>query len=341
MYHLQNLRHSHIIQLVGSYLQGRNFSILMYPVADCHLGTFLEDTADILDDDAEFHHAYQRTLFLRSSLGCLTSAIAYIHEQTTKHMDIKPQNILVRESTDDPTSRWRIYLADFGLSRSFASQGHSQTDGPTSRTPRYCAPEVYHYERRGRSADIFSLGCVFAEILSACDCKHPQEFADYRRGDGDDESFHANVDRVLEWIGSSLDPGYMLGSDIGKHHATQLILLVMKMLDPMPDKRPTARAILNPFGPISLMFHQIGSGDACCSQPPEPYVAYNQGGLSSAEALDPTSEAVHEAGRISDVGMSPALQTDVKDFVPVPLSEPRTENYPPPSPGKRRRLHDQ
>lgn len=44
--HLQRLRHFHIVQLVGSYLQGRNFAILLYPVAACHLGTFLEDTAD-------------------------------------------------------------------------------------------------------------------------------------------------------------------------------------------------------------------------------------------------------------------------------------------------------
>lgn len=36
IYHLQTLRHIHIIQLVGSYLQGRNFAILTYPVADSH-----------------------------------------------------------------------------------------------------------------------------------------------------------------------------------------------------------------------------------------------------------------------------------------------------------------
>ncbi|KAF1836863.1 kinase-like protein, partial [Decorospora gaudefroyi] len=98
---------------------------------------------------------------------CLTSAVAFIHGRTTKHMDIKPQNILIREIGSSPFDPgWRVYLADFGLSRSFTSQDHSQTDGPTSRTPRYCAPEVYKSERRGRSADIFSLGCVFLEILT-------------------------------------------------------------------------------------------------------------------------------------------------------------------------------
>jgi hypothetical protein len=32
--HLQKLKHPHIIQLVGSYMQGKRFSILLYPVAD-------------------------------------------------------------------------------------------------------------------------------------------------------------------------------------------------------------------------------------------------------------------------------------------------------------------
>jgi serine/threonine protein kinase len=274
VYHLQNLRHSHIVQLVGSYLQGRNFSILMYPVADCHLGTFLEDTADMLGDEEENFQIYQRTLFLRSSLSCLASAIAYIHEQTTKHMDIKPQNILVRKLPDSRTSGWRIYLADFGLSRSFATQGHSQTDGPTSRTPRYCAPEVYHYEHRGRSADIFSLGCVFTEILSACSSNHPQEFADYRRGDSDDESFHANLPRALEWVDNNLviiPPEYFVFDD---HTAAQFINLVKSMIDSDPGKRPTARAIQNSLAPLSLILHHQGSDDACCSQPPEPYVSW-------------------------------------------------------------------
>jgi serine/threonine protein kinase len=96
VYHLQNLRHAHIVQLVGSYLQGRNFAILMYPVADCHLGTFMEDTSD-LDENDERNGL--RKAFLAKFIGCLTSAMAYIHSQTTKHMNIKPQNILVREAT--------------------------------------------------------------------------------------------------------------------------------------------------------------------------------------------------------------------------------------------------
>jgi hypothetical protein len=39
---LQRLRHPHIVQLVGSYLQGKSFSILLYPAAEWNLASFLE-----------------------------------------------------------------------------------------------------------------------------------------------------------------------------------------------------------------------------------------------------------------------------------------------------------
>ncbi|KAF2130956.1 kinase-like protein [Dothidotthia symphoricarpi CBS 119687] len=267
VYHLQNLRHFHIVQLVGSYVQGRNFSILMYPVAECHLGRFLDDTADMED------YQVDRYVFLASSLHCLTSAIAFVHEHTTKHMDIKPQNILVRSAfiSDKYISfwskkEWRVYLADFGLSRSFAAQDHSQTDGPTSRTPRYCAPEVYKYESRGRSSDIFSLGCVFLEILTTYYDLHPHDFAEFRRGDGDDESFHANMDKVSQWIEKlSESPDFF---------PPNLISIVEQMVRREPDQRPTAIHIKAFFA--SLPQESWFRSRPCCSQPPETYVVYDE-----------------------------------------------------------------
>jgi hypothetical protein len=85
VYHLQNLRHFHIVLLVGSYLQGRDLNILMYPVADCHLGTLPEDTANMYaPNNYALAESYTRRIdFLSLSLGCLTSAIAYIYEKTT------------------------------------------------------------------------------------------------------------------------------------------------------------------------------------------------------------------------------------------------------------------
>ncbi|OAL56451.1 kinase-like protein [Pyrenochaeta sp. DS3sAY3a] len=259
IYHLQTLQNFHIIQLVGSYLQGRTFAILTYPVADSHLGTFLEDTSDLCASRPDNPRYKSRVSFLRYSLSCLSAAIEYIHAHTTKHMDIKPQNILVREWR----LTWRIYIADFGLSRSFESQDHSQTDGPTSRTPRYCAPEVFAAEKRGRSADIFSMGCVFLEMLTVISRRNLQDFAEFRRAGGVDESFHANLERVVAWLD-------YLRNDLLGDIPPDLFELVQQMVDEEPGSRPTA-ADLQTYFWVNCQDLRFVGRKWCCSQLPEPY----------------------------------------------------------------------
>lgn len=76
-----------------------------------------------------------------------------------RHLDIKPSNILIKGPN--------ILLADFGISQ----MGHRKTMPTTNlhrnaqRIREYCAPEVDKGNTRGRSADIFSLGTVFLEML--------------------------------------------------------------------------------------------------------------------------------------------------------------------------------
>lgn len=268
--HLQNLRHRHIIQLVGTYLRGREFAILMYPVADCHLGLFLQDTSDLSHlterDWAVKLQISARDSFLPTIMPCLSSAIRYVHENTTKHMDIKPQNILIK-SNGALNPLFTVYLADFGLSRSFAEQGNSQTDGPTARTPRYCAPEVYASEARGRASDIFSLGCVFSEVLTVIARQDLDEFADHRRGDGDDDAFHTNLEKVSSWL-AQFSRNHRLCS-----FEFSVVTLVEKMLHNKPSKRPTASQIDNHFYSLSD-YNDFQKLKDCCHRGPEPYVEY-------------------------------------------------------------------
>ncbi|KAF2196317.1 kinase-like protein, partial [Delitschia confertaspora ATCC 74209] len=96
-------------------------------------------------------------LSLRRFFGCLSAAMSFIHQNNVKHMDIKPKNILVQ--------RREIFIADFGVARAYRSAHESETDGPTAFTRMYAAPEVALQDKRGFSADIFPLGCVFLEML--------------------------------------------------------------------------------------------------------------------------------------------------------------------------------
>lgn len=291
--HLNRLRHAHIVQLVGSYVQKKTFAILLYPVADCHLGTFLEETSKMqkrlppealvnakiapgMHNNADLYVYMSRASALAASLSCCIHALEYVHRQTTKHMDIKPRNILVKPVHPslryDTDPQWRIYLADFGLSRSFADQDHSQTEGPTSYTPKYCAPEVKDYDSRGRSADIFSLGCVFLEVLTVYFGFDLDDFADFRSDEGGDESFGGNLDRVQEWTTKLREAAVRERCDANED---AMVDFLRGMVRRHADRRPTAAALTLYFEGKMQGKHappEDFKARRCCDRKPEPYV---------------------------------------------------------------------
>jgi serine/threonine protein kinase len=157
--HLTRLHHAHILRVIGTYVKSRELSILLYPVADYNLETFCEEYA-------KASSLPKKTRMRESSLSfysCLSSGVQYIHQNLIKHMDIKPQNILVRAR--QARYQYTVLIADFGIARSYATLDDTETDGMTPFTKRYAAPEVVKQDLRGLPADVFSLGCVFIEIF--------------------------------------------------------------------------------------------------------------------------------------------------------------------------------
>jgi serine/threonine protein kinase len=144
---LKRLReHHHIVKLIGSYTDSRFVGLVMSPVADCNLKDFL--SGDSFSQD--------KLSIMKTYFGCLSAAIGYLHDQSIRHKDIKPQNILVKAN--------HVLLTDFGQSLDWRESQHSTTSGYTLKTPKYCAPEVANYCPRNSSSDMWSLGCVFLEI---------------------------------------------------------------------------------------------------------------------------------------------------------------------------------
>lgn len=88
----------------------------------------------------------------------ILSGIAYCHHCRVLHRDLKPQNILINRHNNC------IKLADFGLGRAFGTQIRAYTHHVV--TLWYRAPEILlgarHY---GTPMDIWSVGCIFAEML--------------------------------------------------------------------------------------------------------------------------------------------------------------------------------
>ncbi len=92
-------------------------------------------------------------------------ALQYAHEEGIVHRDIKPSNILLDK-------KGRVKIADFGLAKLAVEdgkerRGDSQT-GTVLGTPHYMAPEqIEKPETVNHRADLYALGVVFYEMLTA------------------------------------------------------------------------------------------------------------------------------------------------------------------------------
>jgi serine/threonine-protein kinase len=91
------------------------------------------------------------TLFL-SILRTVQAA----HARLIVHCDLKPANVLVRDDGEP-------VLLDFGVARLVGAGG----DGEILCTPAYASPEQLAGQSLGTASDIFSLGVLFIELLSA------------------------------------------------------------------------------------------------------------------------------------------------------------------------------
>mmetsp|Transcript_6168 Transcript_6168/g.9955 ORF Transcript_6168/g.9955 Transcript_6168/m.9955 type:complete len:88 (-) Transcript_6168:430-693(-) len=84
------------------------------------------------------------------------------------HRDIKPSNILINE-------QFRVKLCDFGLARMASSKIDNLSNTNNKRlsqhvvTRFYRPPEVILLEEYSSKIDIWSAGCVIAELVKASD----------------------------------------------------------------------------------------------------------------------------------------------------------------------------
>jgi serine/threonine protein kinase len=131
--HLTRLDHAHILRVIRNYTKGRHLSILPYPMADYNLEDFLEVCRTSLIDHDHWSSNYVPSV--GQMFVCQSSAVEYIHRNLTKHMDIKPQNVLVRNvKTRNPPfhqsrrTSFKAYIADFGIARSFNSSEAVDTE---------------------------------------------------------------------------------------------------------------------------------------------------------------------------------------------------------------------
>ena len=105
----------------------------------------------------------------------LLAGVEALHSLGLIHRDLKPSNLLIDE-------QGTLKLADFGLARTFGSPDRVrwssscswrqeltavwQLFSPSAFTRRYRPPELFFgCTRYGKSADMWSVGCILAEMM--------------------------------------------------------------------------------------------------------------------------------------------------------------------------------
>ncbi len=95
-------------------------------------------------------------LYYLSKIG---SALEAAHRQGIVHRDIKPANILFK---DDET----LLLTDFGIAKQVNLDQDLTSTGMFIGSPNYVSPEQADGSEIDGRADIYSLGCMFYEMLT-------------------------------------------------------------------------------------------------------------------------------------------------------------------------------
>ena len=308
---MKDLRHPHVAALLGTFWHSSRLSILIYPAARCDLRHFLRKISNQLkysrgtffeeshtpDSTESAHSAFSpiarvradssslnceedyplnlalttSTDHLRRYFVCLCQALKYIHESDVRHKDIKPANVLIDSSGS-------VILTDFGISRRFAKSTSHVTNDKWEWTKKYASPEIMQGKQvpRDDPSDVFSLGCVFLEMITLISGWNQEEFRNFYHGNGGDAYF-CNLEKVHQWIGilegskqpaDTLTPDALLINENIESHdflpdrdqgMMESLHTVRRMLNENPLNRPNAKVLWKGFQ--SLSSHICGDCD--------------------------------------------------------------------------------
>ncbi|KAG5250416.1 MAP kinase PsMAPK2 family protein [Salix suchowensis] len=146
---LRHLLHKNVIALkdVMMPVQRRSFKdvYLVYELMDTDLHQIIKSSQALTNDHCQYF------------LFQLLRGLKYLHSANILHRDLKPGNLLINANCD-------LKICDFGLARTSNGKNQFMTEYVVTRW--YRAPELLLCcDNYGTSIDVWSVGCIFAELL--------------------------------------------------------------------------------------------------------------------------------------------------------------------------------
>ncbi|GMH24568.1 hypothetical protein Nepgr_026411 [Nepenthes gracilis] len=146
---LRNIRHEKVIALKDIMMPTHKTSFkdmyLVYELMDTDLNQIIKSPQPLSN-----HHC-------KYFMFQLLQGLQYLHSANILHRDLKPANLLVNANCD-------LKICDFGLARTAKCDGKFMTEYVVTRW--YRAPELLLCcDYYGSSVDVWSAGCIFAEII--------------------------------------------------------------------------------------------------------------------------------------------------------------------------------
>ena len=145
----QELRHENICASYHFQVSGAEPFIVMEYVEGTTLSNFVFAQPEHHCDEAVF----------RALADQILAGIEYAHRLGVVHRDLKSGNIMV-------TPDGAIRIMDFGIAANLKNIYSLTTGAPLSLSVHYASPEQINGDAPNRAMDIYSLGCVFYEMLA-------------------------------------------------------------------------------------------------------------------------------------------------------------------------------
>ncbi|XP_010545649.1 PREDICTED: probable LRR receptor-like serine/threonine-protein kinase At1g51820 isoform X2 [Tarenaya hassleriana] len=219
---LLRVHHKNLVSLVGYCDEGDNLALVYEYMANGDLKEHLSGKRG----GSVLNWGTRLKIVAEAAQG-----LEYLHngcKPPMVHRDVKTTNILLNEHLQSK-------LADFGLSRSFPTEGETHVSTVVAGTPGYLDPEYYRTNWLTEKSDVYSFGIVLLEIITN------RPVIDQTR-----EKPH-----ITEWVGLMLTRGDIgnimdpkLYGDYDRNSVWKVVELGMSCVNPSSSRRPNMSQVV-------------------------------------------------------------------------------------------------